>query len=272
MITRISQNASKGILVMGILNLTPDSFSDGGRHNAVDGAIARAYEMLEQGADIIDVGAESTRPGALPLNSEDEWCRLEIVLKELCKRNDVPISVDTYRASTALRALELGVDMINDIWGGLFDIDMLPLMANSAAKYVWMHNRPIPVVENIVDVVLAETKLGIMKCLGAGVKPDRLFIDPGIGFAKTWSQNLALLQRLDEFCKLGYPVLLGTSRKGFIGHVLNAEVLDRLEGSLATVSLGVIAGVQAVRVHDVKETVRTCRMLEAVARATSEYA
>ncbi|WP_051322356.1 dihydropteroate synthase [Alicyclobacillus contaminans] len=262
-----SSSAPQSTLVMGIVNVTPDSFSDGGRYFDPDKALAHAHRLIEEGADILDIGAESTRPGAEPVSPEEEWRRLEPVLKALANDCPVPISVDTYRAKTAARALELGVSFINDIWGGLADPDILRVTADSPATYIWMHNRQQPPEANGFSVLMAETEAGVRRCLEAGIPEERLWIDPGIGFGKTHEQNLTALRRLREYCNVGYPVLLGTSRKRVVGLTLDLPVNERLEGTLATVVLGVAAGVRCVRVHDVQATVRACRMTEAVLHA-----
>ncbi|WP_303802726.1 dihydropteroate synthase [Alicyclobacillus macrosporangiidus] len=260
----IGGGTSSKTLVMGIVNVTPDSFSDGGRFYDPKDAIEHAYRLVEEGADVIDVGAESTRPGCTPVPEDEEWRRLEPVLRELCAHAPVPISVDTFKAATAARALELGADIINDVWGGLADPRMLQVVADAGCVYIWMHNRREPAPERAFDVLVEETRAGVARCLEAGIAEDKLWIDPGIGFAKTYDQNLQILRRLSEYCALGWPVLLGTSRKGVIGRTLGTSPADRLEGSLATVAWGVAAGVRMVRVHDVLATVRTCRMVEAI--------
>jgi len=258
---RLNENKT---LVMGILNVTPDSFSDGGRYIDTAVALKHAYQLLEEGADIIDIGAESTRPTANAVSEDDEWQRLEPVLKELCKDSAVTISIDTYKANIARRALDMGVSIINDIWGGLADSEMLRTVAEAGCTYIWMHNRETPPDGDGISALMAETENGIARCLDAGIQADRLWIDPGIGFGKTYEQNLHALRHLSEYTSLGYPVLLGTSRKSVIGNTLHVPPNERLEGSLATVSLGVWAGVRMVRVHDVLPTVRTCRMVEAI--------
>jgi dihydropteroate synthase len=258
---------TSGTLIMGIVNVTPDSFSDGGKFLDPKAAIEQAYRLVEEGADILDIGAESTRPGAEYVSAEDEWRRLEPVLRELCQNSPVPISVDTYKSSVAARAIELGIDIINDIWGGLADADMLNVVAQAKCGYIWMHNREHPVQENAFDALVHETRAGIERCLASGIDKALLWIDPGIGFGKTYHQNLSILRRLSEYCALGYPVLLGTSRKSVIGNTLNVPPADRLEGSLATAVLGVAAGVRCIRVHDVRATVRACRMTEAILQA-----
>ncbi|QSO50586.1 dihydropteroate synthase [Alicyclobacillus curvatus] len=256
--------------VMGIVNVTPDSFSDGGNYLEAKSAIVHAYKLIEEGADILDVGGESTRPGHQAVPWDEEWRRLQPVLEELTRHTAVPVSVDTTKARVAHKALNLGVSIINDIWGGLVDSDMLPLVADAGCTYVWMHNRHEPAHAHGFDVLLEETKAGIEACLAAGIKSHHIWIDPGVGFGKTHQQNLMVLRRLPEYCAFPYPVLLGTSRKRVIGQTLDLPIDERLEGSLATVSQGVASGVHAVRVHDVKESARTCRMMEAILGACDD--
>ncbi|MCL6626950.1 dihydropteroate synthase [Alicyclobacillus shizuokensis] len=255
------------VQVMGIVNVTPDSFSDGGRYYEVKQALQHAYRLLEAGADILDIGGESTRPGHTPVDADEEWRRIEPVLRELAQRTDATLSVDTYKSVTAQRALDVGVHIINDVWGGLADDNMLPTVAAAGCTYIWMHNRREPATADPFAALLTDTERGVERCLEAGIRPEKLWLDPGIGFGKTYEHNLSVLRRLPEYCRLGYPVLLGTSRKRFIGRTLDKDVDGRLVGSLATVSWGVMAGVRAVRVHDVAETVETCRMLEAILAA-----
>lgn len=263
MSTTLRDVASK-TLVMGIVNVTPDSFSDGGFYTSPSQAIEHAYRLIDEGADILDIGAESTRPHFTAISHAEEWQRLNPVLKELCGNHSVRISVDTCKARTASAALEMGVSVINDVWGGLADPDMLPLVAAAHCDYIWMHNRHQPAKADPFATLVQETKVGIERCLDSGVDRNRLWIDPGIGFGKTPEHNLMILQRLQTYCDSDFPVLLGTSRKSFIGHVVGGEPRERLEGSLATVCLGIAAGIKAVRVHDVLATIKTCRMTEAI--------
>jgi len=251
-------------LVMGIVNVTPDSFSDGGRFLDPGRAIEQAWRLIDEGADILDIGGESTRPTHTQVSADEEWRRLEPVLHELCGRVPVPVSVDTYKADTAIRALGAGANIINDVWGGLADPDILRVVAEARCPYIWMHNRHEPAADKAYETLVAETLAGIEQCLQAGIADDKLWLDPGIGFGKTYTQNLAVLKRLPDYCNLGYKVLLGTSRKSVIGYTLDVPPGDRLEGSLATVAIGIQAGVRCVRVHDVLATVRTARMVEAV--------
>jgi dihydropteroate synthase len=249
--------------VMGIVNITPDSFSDGGRYEVVEDATRHAFQLVEDGADVLDIGAESTRPGAIALDWETEWARLEPVLRSLVPAVRVPVSVDTYHVETAERAIALGVQMINDI-SACADPRMATLVRQSEVAYVYMHNRSEMDETLDVTALVRETEAGVQQLLHLGVAPEQIYIDPGVGFAKTRQQDLACIREVDLFCQLGYPVLLGTSRKRVIGSVLNLPVSERLEGNLATVAYALLHGVQVVRVHDVKETVRVCRMLEAI--------
>lgn len=263
MINHILSQATKPTLIMGIVNVTPDSFSDGGRYFLPDDAIRHAYQLIEEGADMLDVGAESTRPGHTPLTWEEEWRRMRPVLDELILNVTVPISVDTYHSETALRAVSQGVAMVNDI-SMCANLDMIDCLKGSDASYVLMHNRRDIESSSTVSEFVAELKVKIETLLKAGMAADRIWIDPGVGFGKTQAQNLACIRHLDAFVQLDYPVLLGTSRKRVVGNVLHLPVEDRLEGSLATGAYGVFMGAKMLRVHDVQQTVRMCRMLEAV--------
>ncbi|MFX4301065.1 dihydropteroate synthase [Alicyclobacillus tolerans] len=250
--------------VMGILNVTPDSFSDGGIYFSPTDALNHAYRLVEEGADWLDVGAESTRPGHQSVTSEEEWRRLQPVLKDLALHCPIPISVDTYKPEIAARALECGVSGINDVWGALHHKEMLQVVSDANCIYFWMHNRDSRPLGNGLAELLQETRSGIERCLSAGIARERLVIDPGIGFAKDTHQNLSALRILPHYTKLGQSVLLGVSRKRFIGEILSADVSDRLEGNLALAAYAIMEGVEYLRVHDVKATVRVCRMLEAV--------
>lgn len=254
-------------LVMGIVNVTPDSFSDGGRFLEPSRALEHALGLVSEGADILDIGAESTRPGHTPVNSEDEWSRLQPLLSEIGAHTSVPISIDTYKASTARRAVEAGASIVNDVWGGLADPEILAVAAEANCTYIWMHNRPSPAAEDGFRVLLDETKAGIERCLQAGIAKEKLWIDPGIGFGKTHAQNLEVLRRLDEYVALGYPVLVGASRKRVVGMTVGGAPADRLEGSLAIAAFAAEHGARIVRVHDVAATVKTCRMIEAICHA-----
>ncbi|HSP21578.1 MAG TPA: dihydropteroate synthase [Planococcus sp. (in: firmicutes)] len=254
--------------VMGILNVTPDSFSDGGKYTTVEQAVSRGRQMIEDGADIIDVGGESTRPGYAMISDDAEIARVVPVIKALKKECDVLISIDTYKAGVAEAAIRAGADIINDIWGAKYD----PAIARVAAKWgvpiILMHNRDAASYMDFWPDVQRDISDSIRIALDAGVCKEKIWLDPGIGFAKTAAHNIEMMQRLEEFVSLGYPVLLGTSRKSLIGKVLGLPVGERLEGSLATVCFGVDRGCQIVRVHDVKETSRAVRMMDVLTGKT----
>lgn len=252
-------------LIMGILNVTPDSFSDGGRYNRVDAALRHAEEMLEAGADIIDIGGESTRPGHQPVGQEEELERVMPVIEALRRElPQAPISVDTYKAEVARQALEAGAHIINDIWGCKKEPEMAHVAARYGCPLILMHNRPERRYERFVEEVKADLLESVELAKAAGVKDDQIWLDPGIGFAKTGEDNLVLMSHLDELCALGYPVLLGTSRKKFIRDTLQLPIDDVVEGTAATVALGIAQGCQIVRVHDVASIARTARMCDAV--------
>ncbi|WP_249929419.1 dihydropteroate synthase [Planococcus maritimus] len=249
-------------VVMGILNVTPDSFSDGGQFNNVEKAVARAKQMLTDGATIIDVGGESTRPGHTQISDEEEIARVVPVIRALRQQTDAFISIDTYKSAVAHAAVEAGATIINDIWGAKYDPDIAQVAASKQVPIVLMHNRAEAVYDDFWQGVKEDLEDSIRIARNAGVPDEHIWLDPGIGFAKTLAQNVEMMQRLDQLVAMGYPVLLGTSRKSFIGKLLDVTVDERLEGSLATVSFGVMKGCQIVRVHDVKETVQTVRMID----------
>ncbi|MDG0873074.1 dihydropteroate synthase [Paenibacillus thiaminolyticus] len=252
-------------LIMGILNVTPDSFSDGGRYNRVDAALRHAKEMLEAGADIIDIGGESTRPGHQPVGQEEELERVLPVIEALRRvLPQAPISVDTYKAEVARQALEAGAHIMNDIWGCKKEPEMAHVAARYGCPLILMHNRPERRYDRFVEEVKADLLESVALAKAAGVKDDQIWLDPGIGFAKTGEDNLVLMSHLDELCALGYPLLLGTSRKKFIRDTLQLPVDDVVEGTAATVALGIAQGCQIVRVHDVASIARTARMCDAV--------
>ncbi len=269
--------------VMGIINLTPDSFSgDGlmGEGNLLEKALAQALRFVEEGVDVLDLGAESTRPGHSPINSDEELERLMPVIRLLRKElPDVLISVDTYRAETAAHVLQEGVQIINDIWGFKHDQKMAEVVAKHAATVVLMHNRKAGsallnpelgghIAEVHYDDLLKDIKNDLCDSIhmakAAGLPDENIILDPGIGFAKTINQSLYTLRHLDGLKDLGYPLLLGVSRKGSIGHTLKLPREERLEGSLAANAYGILHGANIVRVHDVKATVRLARMLDAI--------
>ena len=250
--------------IMGILNITPDSFSDGGQFNHVEKAVLRAKEMVKAGADIIDVGGESTRPGHKQITSEEELSRIIPVIEELAKEIHVPISVDTYKADVAKEALRSGAHIINDVWGAKGDPEMARVAAESGAPIILMHNRKEPVYDDFLRDVLNDLYECVQIVKQAGVSDDKIILDPGIGFAKSLEQNLLMMRNLHILTSLGYPVLLGTSRKSMIGKTLDLPVEERMEGPGATVCYGIQQGCQIIRVHDVQEMSRMARMMDAM--------
>ncbi|MCI8275315.1 MAG: dihydropteroate synthase [Lachnospiraceae bacterium] len=254
--------------IMGILNVTPDSFSDGGKWNRLDAALSHTEEMIRDGADIIDIGGESTRPGygdVLP--DEEEIGRVAPVIEAVRERFDVPISVDTYKSKVAEEAVQAGACLVNDIWGCKYDDRMARVIARTGAACCLMHNRNEPVYENYLEDVKADLLRSVELARQAGVAEDKIILDPGMGFGKTYEHNLILMNRLEILNGLGYPVLLGTSRKSMIGLTLDLPATDRVEGTLVTTVMGVMKGCAFVRVHDVKENARAIRMTEAILQA-----
>ncbi len=268
---------SKRTFIMGILNVTPDSFSDGGLHMDPEAAVEHALEMASLGADIIDIGGESTRPGSLPVNEEMEIGRTAPVIRALRKRSSVPVSIDTYRSAVARAALDAGADIINDISGMRFDSAMPGLAASYKAPVVLMHIKGTPkdmqknpVYEALIPEMLDYLRGSVRIAIEAGVERDKIIIDPGIGFGKTTPQNLEILKNLDIFTGLELPILVGPSRKAFIGNVSGGlPVGERLEGTLAALSAAILNGADIVRVHDVKEAARAARVADAIKRARS---
>ncbi|MCJ8143781.1 dihydropteroate synthase [Ancylobacter sp. A5.8] len=258
-------------LVMGILNVTPDSFSDGGRSAALDDALMNARRLVAEGADILDIGGESTRPGHTPVPAEEEMARVLPVLEALAgdEAVNVPISIDTQKARVAEAALKRGAHIVNDIWGLMGDPEMAPVAAAHGAGVVAMHNRAV--VDGSVDIVadmLAFFEQALERAAKAGIRPDRLSLDPGIGFGKTFEQNLKALASLDEIGRLGFPILLGTSRKSLIGKVIDTTPAQRLPGTIASNVIGIMAGCAMIRVHDVAEHVQAARVTEAIRNAS----
>lgn len=269
---------------MGIINVTPDSFSGDGLLNdeAVDAAVAQAQRFVLEGADILDIGGESTRPGSQPVTAEVEHERVIPVIRAVRQAVDIPISVDTYRASVAREALEAGADWINDVWGLRMDPDMAPLVAEAGCPIVIMHNRSQPKnveqeqrlggryvgieYDDLLSDIKAELGESIALARQAGVQDQQIVIDPGIGFGKTVEQNFELMDRLNELRELGFPVLLGTSRKSFVGYGLDLPPDERLEGTAATVAIGIDRGADIVRVHDVAAMVRVARTTDLIVR------
>ena len=256
----------KRTYIMGILNVTPDSFSDGGKFNNIEKAIEHAKEMIAEGVDIIDIGGESTRPNHTAVGEEEEIKRVVPIISALSKEFDVPISIDTYKGRVAECAIEAGAALINDVWGFKKD----PYIAQVAAKYgvpcCLMHNRDNTDYNNLIEDILKDLKECIDIALKAGVKEENIILDPGIGFGKTYEQNLATMNRLEDLRKLGYPVLLGTSRKSMIGNALNLPVEERVEGTIATTVMGIMKDCDFIRVHDIKANKRAAIMTDAIVR------
>ncbi|WP_163184201.1 dihydropteroate synthase [Neobacillus sedimentimangrovi] len=257
-------DTSKKTIIMGILNATPDSFSDGGKYNRVDLAVERAKEMVANGADIIDIGGESTRPGFEPVSVEEELKRVIPIIEAVSKHVQVPISIDTYKAETARRAIEAGAHIINDVWGAKADDQMGAVAAKYNVPIILMHNRKDRNYSFFIRDVLNDLYESIAIVKKAGVKDENIILDPGIGFAKDYQENLLMMQNLDKLVMLGYPVLLGTSRKSMIGQALNLPVHERMEGTGATVCYGIQKGCQIIRIHDVKEMSRMAKMMDAL--------
>lgn len=250
--------------IMGILNVTPDSFSDGGRWNDVDKALYHTEKMIEEGAAIIDIGGESTRPGYTVISDDEEIERTAPVIEAIRARFGVPISIDTYKSKVARAALEAGADMINDIWGFKRDTKMASLCREYNASCCLMHNRENADYADFYNDVLADLKESIDIAKNEGIDEDKICIDPGVGFAKSLEQNLMITQNVDVLHKLGYPILLGTSRKSMIGLTLDTPKDERVEGTLVTSVLAVQKKCLFVRVHDVKENARAIKMATAL--------
>ncbi|MFZ5646097.1 MAG: dihydropteroate synthase [Bacillota bacterium] len=257
-------------LIMGILNVTPDSFSDGGKFDDPGRALEQALKMQEEGADIIDLGGESTRPGHQSITPEEEMRRIMPVLSRLIKGLRIPVSVDTTKAAVAVRALEEGAHIINDQWALQKDAEMAAVAARYNVPLIMMHNQNGTEYNDLMGDMIAFFRKSLSIAKEAGIERNRIIIDPGIGFGKTVEQNLETMRRLKELDCLGLPVLLGTSRKSMIGKILDLPVNDRVEGTAATVALGIACGVDIVRVHDVKEMVRVARMTDAMVRTLPE--
>ncbi|MBU5287879.1 dihydropteroate synthase [Paraclostridium bifermentans] len=257
----------KKTYIMGILNVTPDSFSDGGSYTSIEKALNHAKEMIDSGADIIDLGGESTRPGHQIVDAEEELRRVLPVVEELKKQLNVKVSVDTYKSIVAEETLKLGADMINDVWGLRKDPNMASVIAKHDAHVCIMHNQDgtdydKDIMESIKEFLIESIKIA----KSAGIDDRKIMLDPGIGFGKTLEQNIEVMARLDELKDLGYPILLGTSRKSMIGKILDLEPKDRVEGTIATTVLGIKSGVDIVRVHDVLENIRAIKVADAICR------
>jgi dihydropteroate synthase len=256
-------------LIMGVINVTPDSFFEESRHPGTSDAIATALRLVAEGADIVDVGGESTRPGHVPIEAEEELNRVLPVVKELSRSISVPVSIDTYKAKVAERALAAGAKIVNDVWGLSRDPAMAPTVAAHNAAVVIMHNREkIDPSLDILDEIEGFFGRALERAATAGIRNDRIVLDPGIGFGKTLGQNLAVLARLEEIVELGFPILLGVSRKSFIGKLVPSAPGERLPATIAANIIGVLAGVAVIRVHDVAAHVQALKIAEAIRGAS----
>lgn len=253
--------------IMGILNVTPDSFSDGGKFNEMDKALYHVEEMLSQGMDILDIGGESTRPGYTLLPDEVEIERVAPVIKAVKSRFDVPVSLDTYKSKVALAGIEAGADLINDIWGLKYDDKIADVISKSGLPCCLMHNRKEADYRNFIEDVASDLAESIRLAGKAGIADDKIILDPGVGFGKTYENNLEIINSLELLKVFGYPLLLGTSRKSVIGLTLELPASERVEGTLVTTVFGVLKGCAFVRVHDIKENVRAVKMAEAILKA-----
>jgi len=260
--------------IMGILNVTPDSFSDGGRFLKFEQAVDQGMRMADEGADIIDVGGESTRPGSDPITLDEELSRVIPVIESLTKKTDIPVSIDTYKAEVASRALDAGAEMINDISALRFDTKIRKVASESKVPVILMHIQGTPkemqqdpFYQDVMAEITDYLKESIQIAEKAGIEKKKLIIDPGIGFGKRLEDNLNILKNLKRFSILGCPILVGCSRKSFIGNILNLPVEERLEGSLAALALAVVNGANIVRVHDVRESRRVAGLVDAVLKA-----
>ena len=252
------------VYIMGILNVTPDSFSDGGKYSKIDQALLRVEEMVKEGMDILDIGGESTRPGYSLLSEEQEQERILPVVEAVKKQFDMPISLDTYKSKVAEAGIQAGVDLINDIWGLKYDENMAGVIAKAGIPCCLMHNRKETDYQSLLEDMIADLEETLSIAEDAGIDRNKIILDPGIGFGKTYEQNLAVLHHLEELNSLGCPMMLGVSRKSVIGLTLDLPVTERVEGTIATTVLGVMKGCSFVRVHDIKENLRAVRMTEAI--------
>ena len=250
--------------IMGILNVTPDSFSDGGKYNDVDKALLQAIRMIEEGAEVIDIGGESTRPGYIQISDEEEIERVCPVIERIKRETGIPISLDTYKGKVAKAGILAGADLINDIWGLKYDSDMAGIIAENKVACCLMHNRNNSDYGDFMEEVLSDLKESLDIARKAGILEDRIMVDPGVGFGKEYVHNLLAIKNLHRFSELGFPVLLGVSRKSVIGLTLNLPKDERLEGTLATSVIAAINKCAFIRVHDVKENYRAVKMTEVI--------
>ena len=260
-------DTANGVYIMGILNVTPDSFSDGGRWIRPEAALKQAERMAREGAAIIDIGGESTRPGHTPVDAAEEARRVLPVIEAVKRETGLPVSVDTYKHETARLALEAGADLINDVWGLRYDSgEMARVIAGGGAACCLMHNRREAAYADFMPELLADLRGTLDIADAAGIRREDIILDPGVGFGKTYEQNLTALHRISELKALGCPILLGASRKSVVGLTLGLPVEDRLEGTLATTAAGVLGGAAFIRVHDVRENLLAAEMALAIRR------
>lgn len=250
--------------IMGILNVTPDSFSDGGKWDSLDKALAHTEEMIRQGADIIDVGGESTRPGHVQITDQEEIDRVTPVIEAVRGRFDVPISVDTYKSKVAKAAIAAGADLVNDIWGLKYDPDMAKTIADAKVACCLMHNRKKAEYADFMKDFLTDLGESVKIAEDAGIAEDKIILDPGVGFGKTYEMNLEVIREIFQMHQYGYPILLGTSNKSVIGNALDLPTGERLEGTLATTVIGVMNHCSFIRVHQIQENKRAIQMTEAI--------
>lgn len=250
--------------IMGILNVTPDSFSDGGRFNSLDSALFRVEEMISEGADIIDIGGESTRPGHTVITEDEEISRVVPVIEKVISQFDIPVSIDTYKSSVAEAAVAAGANLVNDIWGLKKDPEMANLIARTGTSCCLMHNRETADYTDFIPDMIKDMSECVEIAEKAGIQRDKIILDPGVGFGKTYEHNLQAINNVDALHQLGLPVLLATSRKSVIGLTLDLPTDQRVEGTLATSVIAVMKNCAFVRVHDIKENKRVIKMTEAI--------
>ena len=261
-------NTENQVYIMGILNVTPDSFSDGGKFNTINNAVKQALRMEREGASLIDVGGESTRPGHESVSADEEISRVVPVITELKKNLSIPISIDTSKAAVAVKALNAGASLLNDVWGFRKDRDISAVAADFGVPCCLMHNRESTVYHDFLSEIKDDLKISIDIALRAGVSEDSIIIDPGIGFGKTVVQNLVVLNNLEIVNDIGFPWLLGASRKSVIGKSLDLPIDERMEGTVVTTVFGVQKGASFIRVHDVKENLRAVEMTRSILEET----
>lgn len=253
--------------MMGILNVTPDSFSDGGKYNDLDAALFQTEKLIKEGADLIDIGGESTRPNHIKITSQEEIERICPVIAKVKENFNIPVSLDTYKSDVAEEGIKVGADLLNDIWGFKWDGTMAKVVSDAKIPCCLMHNRKERNYSNLVGNIIEDLEESIEIAISAGVSKENIILDPGIGFAKDLDENLSTMKHLEELKKLGYPVLLGTSRKSMIGLTLDLPVTEREEGTITTSIMGLIAGCSIFRVHDVEKNLRALKMADAILKA-----